>query len=130
MKDIVHKNKLGDQFFIDSAAATSDAVGMQMDPRTKRELDKHDIPYTNHIARKMTREDYQKFDYLVCMDEENFLDMNQITGGDPDHKEYKLMSFTGSSKDVDDPWYTGDFDTAYKEIYEGCQALFDKIEDR
>lgn len=130
MKDIVYQNKLGDKYIIESAAATNDAVGMTMDLRAKRELDKHHVSYTTHIARKMTREDYQSYDYLVCMDEENFLDMNQITGGDPEQKEYKLLAFTGSHKDVDDPWYTGDFDTTYKEIRQGCEALFNQIESK
>lgn len=127
MKDLVYKEKLGDKFLIDSAAATSDAVGRQMDPRTTRELAKQNIPYTSHIARKMTREDYQKYDYLICMDEENFMDMNQITGGDPEHKEYKLLHFVDSFKDVDDPWFTNDFDTAFNEIKSGCQGLLTKL---
>ncbi len=128
MQDLVYKNKLGDKFQIDSAAATNDALGQAMDPRTTRELDKHHIAYDNHIARKMTPSDYQKYDYLICMDEENFMDMNQITGGDPDHKEYKLLYFTNSYKDIDDPWYTNDFETAYKQIKQGCEGLLAKLE--
>lgn len=127
MKDLVYKNKLGDKFQIDSAAATSDAVGQAMDPRTIRTLDKNGIEYDNHIARKMTQADYQNYDYLICMDEENFMDMNQITGGDPEHKEYKILYFVDSYADVDDPWYTNDFDTAFTEIKKGCEGLLDKL---
>ena len=75
----------------------------------------------------MTAEDYDKYEYLICMDEENFADMNRITGGDPERKERKILEFAGSFKDVDDPWYTNDFDTAYKDIYRGCQALAEKL---
>ncbi|WP_251717169.1 low molecular weight protein-tyrosine-phosphatase [Lactobacillus agrestimuris] len=128
MKDIVEKAGVSDQFLIDSAAATTDAEGMQMDPRTKRVLDKNAVPYTKHIAHKMSADDYQKYDYLIGMDEENFMDMNQITGGDPDHKEYKLMNFIDSTKDIDDPWYTNDFDTSYKEIKQSCEGLFKKLQ--
>lgn len=127
MKDLVHQAKLGDKFIIESAAATTDAVGSPMDPRTRRELTKQGVPYTNHIARKMTVEDYQKYDYLICMDEENFMDMNQITGGDPDRKEYKLLHFVGSFGDVDDPWYTNDFDKAFVDIKKGCEGLLNKF---
>lgn len=127
MKDLVFKEKMGDQFLIESAAATNDAVGSGMDPRATRELDKQGIPYQNHIARKMTKDDYTKYDYLICMDEENFMDMNSITGGDPAHKEYKLLHFCNSYSDVDDPWYTGDFDTAFKEIKKGCSGLLKQI---
>lgn len=127
MKDLVYKNKLGDQFQIDSAAATNDAVGQGMDQRTIRTLNKNGIEYDNHIARKMTQADYQKYDYLICMDEENFMDMNQITGGDPEHKEYKLSYFLDSYADIDDPWYTNDFDTAFSEIKKGCVGLLNKL---
>lgn len=127
MKELVHRQHLGDQFVIESAGATQDAAGQGMDPRTTRELDKQQIPYDKHFAREMTPADYHKYDYLICMDEENFMDMNQITGGDPDHKEYKLLSFAGSFKDIDDPWYTNDFATAYRQIFKGCQGLLAKI---
>lgn len=127
MKDLVHQAKMGDQFMIDSAAATNDAVGMAMDARATRELEKQGVPYTSHIARKMTKDDYQKYDYLICMDEENFMDMNQITGGDPEQKEYKLLRFCNSYSDVDDPWYTGDFDAAFNDIKRGCEGLLKQI---
>lgn len=130
MKNLVHQAKLGDQFQIDSAAATSDAVGMPMDPRASRQLEQKGIPYSTHHARKMTKEDYHKYDYLICMDEENFMDMNQITAGDPEHKEYKIRSFAGSYEDVDDPWYTNDFETAFDQIEAGCRGLLNKIENK
>ena len=61
------------------------------------------------------------------MDEENFADMNRITGGDPEHKEHKILEFAGSYADVDDPWYTNDFETANNEIYRGCEGLIKKL---
>lgn len=127
MKNIVYQHKKGDQYLIDSAAATNDAVGMTMDARTKRVLKEKNVPFTEHLAKKMTKADYDKYDYLICMDEENFLDMNQITGGDPQKKEYKLLTFANKYSDIDDPWYTGDFEQAFKDINLGCQALFNQI---
>lgn len=130
MKNLLVKENIQD-VEVASKAATSDAIhngiGMPMDIRTRRVLDKHNIPYTSHEATLMTKEDYQNYDYLVCMDEENFMDMNRITGGDPDHKEYKLLQFTGSNKDIDDPWYTGDFDESYREILAGCEDLIKEL---
>lgn len=133
MENIVNKNEKGDQYIIDSAAATNDEIGASgighaMDNRASRVLDKHNIPFKNHFARLMTKEDYQNFDYLIGMDEENLYDMNRISGGDPQLKEKKLLFYADSMADVDDPWYTGDFETAYQEITKGCQALYDKIE--
>lgn len=127
MKKLVEDENQSTNFLIDSKAATNDAQGHGMDFRTIRTLEKHNIPYTTHIAQKMTKEDYAKYDYLICMDEENFMDMNQITGGDPDKKEVKLLQFADSLKDIDDPWYTNDFEKSYQEISAGCRALLKKL---
>ncbi|WP_289682991.1 low molecular weight protein-tyrosine-phosphatase [Lactobacillus intestinalis] len=126
MKNLLAKSGRKD-VLVESAGATEDAVGSPMDPRTTRILEKNNVPYVQRHARKMTKDDYQNYDYLICMDEENFMDMNRITGGDPDRKEYKLMQFANKNSDVEDPWYTNDFDTAYDEILMGCKALLEKI---
>jgi protein-tyrosine phosphatase len=54
--------------------------------------------------------------------------MNRIAGGDTDGKIYKLLSFAGRGDDVADPWYTGDFETTYKDVLEGCAGLFEYIQ--
>lgn len=134
MQDMVNKKGLGDKYFIDSAATTRDEIsangmGHPMDLRAKKILTDHNIPYKNHFARQLIRDDYDKFDYLVGMDEENFFDMNRITHGDRKHKEKKLLTFANSMADVDDPWYSGDFETAYQDIYRGCSAMLDDLEN-
>ncbi|MGQ5709241.1 low molecular weight protein-tyrosine-phosphatase [Lactobacillus sp. PSON] len=130
MKNLLLKENIKD-VEVDSKAATSDAIhngiGMPMDVRTRRVLDKNQIPYTAHQASLMTKDDYNKYDYLICMDEENFMDMNRISGGDPERKEYKLLHFIGKNDDIDDPWYTGDFDESYREIMAGCKGLLKEI---
>lgn len=95
----------------------------------KVNLDEKGIPYTYHEASQVTREDYQKYDYLFCMDEENFLDLNRITGGDPDGKEKKLLTLLGSHKDIDDPWFTGDFETSYRQIKQACEVLIENLKN-
>ena len=109
-------------------ATTQDALGHGIDARAQRELVAKHIPYDRgHRASQMTRSEYDNYEYLICMDEENFADMNRITGGDPEHKEHKILEFAGSYADVDDPWYTNDFETAYNEIYRGCEGLIKKL---
>ena len=128
VKDLGKEN----EYEIASAATTEDAIisgiGHDIDVRSQRVMNEHGIPFNHRQARKMVKSDYEKYDYIIGMDEENFFDMNHISAGDPDRKEYKLLSFAGSMMDVDDPWYTGDFEAAYQEIYRGCQALIKKIE--
>ena len=128
VKDLGKEN----EYEIASAATTEDAIisgiGHDIDVRSKRVMNEHGIPFNHRQARKMVKSDYEKYDYIIGMDEENFFDMNHISAGDPERKEYKLLSFAGSMMDVDDPWYTGDFEAAYQDIYRGCEALIKKIE--
>ena len=75
----------------------------------------------------MKPRDYGTFDYLIGMDDWNIRNMTRITGGDPDNKIHKLLEFAGSSRDVADPWYTGDFETTWNDVTTGCNALLEKI---
>lgn len=128
VKDLGKEN----EYEIASAATTEDAIisgiGHDIDVRSQRVMNEYGIPFNHRQARKMVKSDYEKYDYIIGMDEENFFDMNHISAGDPERKEYKLLSFAGSMMDVDDPWYTGDFEAAYQDIYRGCEALIKKIE--
>lgn len=128
VKDLGKEN----EYEIASAATTEDAIisgiGHDIDVRSQRVMNEHGITFNHRQARKMVKSDYEKYDYIIGMDEENFFDMNHISAGDPERKEYKLLSFVGSMMDVDDPWYTGDFEAAYQDIYRGCEALIKKIE--
>lgn len=128
VKDLGKEN----EYEIASAATTEDAIisgiGHDIDVRSQRVMNEHGIPFNHRQARKMVKSDYEKYNYIIGMDEENFFDMNHISAGDPERKEYKLLSFAGSMMDVDDPWYTGDFEAAYQDIYRGCEALIKKIE--
>ena len=128
MQYLLKENNLADQYTAESKATTQDALGHGIDARAQRELVAKHTPYDRgHRASQMTRSDYDNYEYLICMDEENFADMNRITGGDPKHKEHKILEFAGSYADVDDPWYTNDFETAYNEIYRGCEGLIKKL---
>ena len=66
---------------------------------------------------------------LVGMDEENMWDMRRICGGDRDGKISLLMDWAGSSRDVADPWYTGDFEATYQDLITGCTALLERVKE-
>ena len=72
---------------------------------------------------QMTRQDYQRFDLLIGMDDWNIRNMSRICGGDPEGKIYKLLDFTPRRGDVADPWYTGDFEATWRDVSEGCECL-------
>ena len=127
MKDLVKKSNLSDQFHIPSAATSTEEIGNPVHRGTRAKLAQAGIACEGHHARQMTRADYDGYDYLIGMDEWNIRNIKRITGGDPEGKIFKMMSFAGSSRDVADPWYTGDFEATWKDVTEGCQGLLQYI---
>lgn len=123
MKDMVRKAAVEDKFYIESAATSRDEIGNDTHPGTKRKLTEVGIPFTKRRARQVTRRDYDEFDYLVIMDEENQRGLNHIIGSDPDGKVFKLLEFAGKDRDIADPWYTGNFDDTYDDAVEGVTAF-------
>ena len=127
MKDLVKKAGVEEDFFIESAATSTEEIGNTVYPPARRKLAEHNISCAGKTARQMIRSDYGRFDLLIGMDSWNLRNMERICGGDPDGKISMLMDFTDSPHDVADPWYTGDFELTYKDIDEGCRALLRHI---
>ena len=128
---LVKSHHLEDLFFIDSAAPSREEIGNGPHYGTVNQLRKVNIPVVPHRAVQKTRADYDKYDYLIGMDTANMRNMNRIAEGDPEGRMYKLLSFkdyeeTGKltmAADVADPWYTGDFETTYRDVLAGCEGL-------
>lgn len=123
MRHLVREAGLDHEFVVDSAAATHDALGWGVHPKTRAVLERHGIPCGNHRATPLTRADYNAYDLIIGMDEENRSDMRWILGRDPQHKVHLMLDWTDHPREVDDPWYTDDYDTTYADIRRGCEAL-------
>lgn len=123
MTYLVKQAGVEDQFYINSAATSREEIGNPPHRGTVTKLRAEGIPVIPHRAVKMTLNDYEEYDYLIGMDTENIRNMQRLSGGDPDEKVYKLMTFAGSGSDVADPWYTGDFEATYKDVRKGCEGL-------
>ncbi|MBO4988598.1 MAG: low molecular weight phosphotyrosine protein phosphatase [Lachnospiraceae bacterium] len=117
-------------FEIDSAATSREEIGNGPHYGTVGKLRQVGIPVVPHRAVQMTQADYEYYDYLIGMDTANIRNMNRIAGGDPDGKIYKLLSFAGSGRDVADPWYTGDFDSTYRDVVEGLEGFFEFLREQ
>ena len=127
MKDLVEKAGCASEFYIESAAVSAEELGNPVYPPARRELAHHGISCDGKTARQMTRDDYDRFDLLICMDSSNLRRMERICGGDPDGKMSRLLEHTGRFDDVADPWYTGDFSATWRDVVDGCTALLEKI---
>lgn len=122
MKDLVKKANLQDQFTIDSCATSTEEIGRGMHSGTKRILEEKQIPYTNHIARQLTKQDYQEYDFLICMDQANIRNTLRIIQTDSQNKVRLLLE-----RDIRDPWYTGNFEETYTDVLTGCTSLLNEL---
>ena len=116
--------------YIASAATSNEEIGNGVHYGTAGLLKKKGISTDGKTAVRMTRADYDKYDYIIGMDEWNIRNINRICGGDPDKKVYKLLDFTERGGDIADPWYTHDFETTYRDVLEGCEGLLSEINGR
>ena len=128
MKELVRRAGLEDDFLIESAATSREELGNDMHYGTRAKLREQGIPFTRRAARQITINDYNRYDYLVAMDDENLYYMNRCWGGDPDHKIKMLLSFAGKDRDIADPWYTGNFDQTWEDVLEGCTAFLKTLQ--
>jgi Protein-tyrosine-phosphatase len=129
LKDILEKKNIKNHEVV-SRATSYEEIGNDIYPGTKKILNKYHIPYSKHKATKLLKEDYDNYDYFIGMDEANIRNMKFIFEGENQNKIIKLLDLTGDSKDVADPWYTGDFEKTYRDIKEGLDALLKFLEHR
>ncbi|HAL18092.1 MAG TPA: hypothetical protein DCO86_00440 [Spirochaetaceae bacterium] len=122
MKKIAEDAGKSDMFEISSAAVSSEAAGCSVHPLANKMLKKHGISSFSHIACQMSTDDYSHYDRILVMDESNMRRVMTMTGNDPSGKISMLNEI-----EIDDPWYTNDFETAYEQIESGCKALFDNL---
>ncbi len=123
MKKKIAENHLSDEILVSSAATSVEELGNPVYPPVKRLLNEHGISCDAHKARVMVKQDYRLYDLIIGMDSYNMRNMKLICGGDPDNKMHLLSEYGAFGKEVADPWYTRDFETAWKEISSGCEGL-------
>jgi len=125
LKDIVNKKGLSNDFLIESAATSTEEIGNTMHIGTRKKLQEKGIDFTEHRARQIKKEDYEKYDYIIGMENSNINNIIRIVGQDKNNKVCRLLDFTKKPKDIADPWYTGNFDITYEEIQIGCKAFLE-----
>ena len=124
LKHLLKAEGLEESFYVESAAVSAEETGNPIYPPAKRCLTQHGVPFDkDKRARRVTRADYDRFDHIICMDGSNMRWIRWIIPEDPEGKIRLLMSYAGVNRDVADPWYTGDFEEAYRDILEGCKAF-------
>ena len=126
-KHMVNKKGLSHLFEIDSAGTEgyNEMCHAGIYHGTREILKAKNIPFEEHYSRLIKRTDYEHFDYIIVMDDNNIEDVQSLIGLDNEHKIHRLLDFTKHPRNIKDPWYTGNFEECYKDITEGCEAFLD-----
>ena len=127
LKDMTRKRGIDDKFYIASSATSSEEIGNDVHYGTVRKLNSVGIKVEHRKAIKLKKTDYEKYDYIIGMEERNIQSIIGIIGNDKNKKISKLLDFTENPRDIADPWYTGNFDKTYEDIVEGCEAFLKKL---
>lgn len=127
LKDMVKKRGIAHDFFIESRATSTEEIGNGVHHGTTRKLAQYGISTAGKTAIQLRKSDYEKYDYLICMDSWNVRNTMRIIGSDKDGKVTKLLSFAGEGGDIADPWYTGNFDDTYDDVLRGCEGLLREL---
>lgn len=127
LKDRVKKLRLENNFFIASSATSKEELGNPVYPPAAAKLAREGVATAPREAKLLQKSDYEKYDYIIAMEQRNVDNILRIFGGDSDKKVSLLLSFAGRNENIADPWYTGNFDIAYDNILEGCIAFLESI---
>lgn len=127
MKHLVRQAGLEGEFYIDSAATSREEIGNGVHHGTKRKLAQMGVPCGDHRARQVTWEDYETFDYIIGMDYANRRNLLRMLRDDPQGKISLMLDYTNRPGEVADPWYTGDFDATWDDVFEGCSNFLEQL---
>ena len=127
MKKMVKDAGREAQFEIASAATSTEEIGNPVYPPARRILAEHGIGCAGKTARQMTRQDYDYFDQIIAMDRNNLRNLKRMFGEDTQHKISLLMDYSHRPGNVADPWYTGDFEATWHDVWNGCEGLLKNV---
>lgn len=130
LKKMIEKEGREGEFYVASAATSSEEIwngrGNPVYPPAKEELRRHGISCEGKRAVQLIPADYDEYDLIIGMDGANIRNMHRLFGGDPKGKIKKLLDYADGG-DISDPWYSGDFETTYKDVCKGCEGLIKSI---
>ena len=136
-RDLCRQAGVGERFCVDSMAVSTEEIGNDIYPPAKETLRRHGIPFDHHYARQIDSEAFNQYDLIICADRSNLRAIERMFGHLPASSPAPLpaptcesfpklslmMHWAGEERDVSDPWYTRDFESAYRDILTACQGL-------
>ena len=128
LREMANRAGLLSSFEISSAATSSEEIGNPIYPPMRAVLEERGLDCSRHRARRVRRSDYDAYDLIIGMDEENRWHLSRLFHGDPDGKLHNLNEYAGlGDQDIADPWYTRDFSGCLEEMERACYGLFEEL---
>ena len=126
-KDLIKKKGIEDKFVVDSGATSYEEEGNGLYRHAATKLREKGIPFDTHAARRIQKEDYDKFDYILAMEQFNIGQIMKIISEDSENKVHLLLDFSSNPREISDPWYSGNFELAYNDILEGVETFLEHV---
>lgn len=124
-RHLLEEKNLIEKINVDSAGTGHWHIGNPPHHGTRSKLDEYKISYKGIIGRQIKIDDFDEYDYIIAMDDNNVSDLRKLNS---DTKIYKLTDFIDNDHNhVPDPYFTGDFNLTYELVLTGCKNLIDKI---
>lgn len=126
---------LADRYFVDSAGTGGYHIGEPADPRSRANAIKNGVTI-NHRARQFITMDFQEFDYIIAMDQNNYNHITDLADQvASDHQNIHLMqSFQQQpdSLEVPDPYFGGEqgFQRVFDILLDANRGLLGHLQDR
>ncbi len=127
-RDMVKKAGLENKIKVSSSATSREEIGNPVHRGTREKLAKVGISTDGKYAIQLKKSDYEKYDYIIGMEDFNIRGIMRIIGDDPENKVCKLLDFADGG-DIADPWYTGNFDETYNDVLSGCEGLLKTLKE-
>jgi protein-tyrosine phosphatase len=118
----------GKKIKIDSAGTSNFHSGEAPDERAIQKAAKYETKISHLRARQFSVNDFDAFDLILAMDENNFSDIVRLARNESDKQKVKMIldySHPGKNKAVPDPYFGGD--EGFEEVYQLLSAACDKI---
>ena len=103
-RQYVQQQGFGDKFHVASAATSYEEIGNPVYPPARKMLNSMGIDCTGKVAKHFDKPDYKKYDYIICMDNNNLRNLLKTIKKDPENKVSKILDYTSRGGEVADPW--------------------------
>lgn len=128
---LVEKEGFAEVIRIDSAGTHAYHVGSPPDKRAQATAQQRGVDLSDLVARRVETEDFDAFDYVLAMDQENYMALSAICPDEHVNKIQMFMDFAPHmrTREVPDPYYGGNsgFERVFDLVDAAALGLLDDI---